>query len=175
MDRRLPNNGYYSFNVESRKEFMTYQLPILPYAGTSGHSGSETSRLRAVEADRSGVTQARQQAVLELIQHNNYHGVTWKEVADTLNLHHGSASGSLSVLHKAGRIVRLKETRDKCKIYVLDRYRNDRPAEGYGGKTQSRREIIREIEAFAGDYSHFVNGREVVIVDQLLTYLKIKK
>ena len=48
----------------------------------------------------------------------NY-GATWKELAEQLSLHHGSASGVLSVLHLTGKVERLNETRNRCKIYVL--------------------------------------------------------
>ena len=34
-----------------------------------------------------------------------------------------------------------------------------------------RAEIIREIQAFANDYHHHIEGRDVVIVDQLLDFL----
>lgn len=149
-------------------------LPELPYAGTSGHSGSETSRLRAVEADQSGTTADRQKRTLFFLERYGRQGLTWKELSTITAWHHGTASGVLSVLHKAGRIERLVERRNKCKIYVLKQYVNGRPYEKHGGKRNSRHEIIREIEAFAGDYSHFVNGREVLIVDQLLTFLKGK-
>lgn len=37
---------------------------------------------------------------------------------------------------------------------------------------QTRTQIIREIEAFAGDYHHHMDGRDVVIVDQLLDFLR---
>ena len=37
---------------------------------------------------------------------------------------------------------------------------------------QTRNQIIREIEAFAGDYHHHVDGRDVVIVEQLLDFLR---
>lgn len=36
----------------------------------------------------------------------------------------------------------------------------------------ARQEIISEIEAFAGDYHHHIDGRDVVIVEQLLDFLK---
>lgn len=35
----------------------------------------------------------------------------------------------------------------------------------------ARQEIISEIQAFAGDYHHHVEGRDVVIVEQLLAFL----
>lgn len=37
---------------------------------------------------------------------------------------------------------------------------------------QTRNQIIRGIEAFAGDYHHHVDGRDVVIVEQLLDFLR---
>lgn len=39
-------------------------------------------------------------------------------------------------------------------------------------ETQIRNNIISEIEAFAGDYHHHVDGRDVVIVEQLLEFLR---
>lgn len=37
---------------------------------------------------------------------------------------------------------------------------------------QVRNKVISEIEAFANDYHHHVDGRDVVIVDQLLDFLR---
>jgi len=42
-------------------------------------------------------------------------------------------------------------------------------------KQTERAQIIREVEAFAGDYHHHVDGRDVVIVEQLLDFLREKK
>ena len=39
-------------------------------------------------------------------------------------------------------------------------------------ETQIRNNIIGEIQAFAGDYHHHVDGRDVVIVEQLLEFLR---
>ena len=92
--------------------------PELPYNGTSGHSGSDTSRQRALSADRSGKTALRQAQALNLLSQRDMLGLTWKELSQITGLHHGTASGVLSVLHKTGRIARLKESRDGCKVYV---------------------------------------------------------
>lgn len=92
--------------------------PELPYAGTSGHSGTDTSRERALRADRSGKTALRQAQALNLLSQRELVGLTWKELSEITGLHHGTASGVLSVLHKSGRIARLKETRNGCKVYV---------------------------------------------------------
>jgi hypothetical protein len=64
-------------------------------------------------------------------------GATWKEIADELGLHHGSASGVLSVLHLTGKIERLAESRNRCKIYVLPEYVAGRKTELHRGKKSS--------------------------------------
>lgn len=115
---------------------MTIQLnqPELPYSGTSGHSGTETSKSRALSADRSGKTALRQAQALNLLASRTTVGLTWKELSEYTGLHHGTASGVLSVLHKVGRIARLKESRNGCKVYVDLRCVNDRPIETQGRK-----------------------------------------
>ena len=42
-------------------------------------------------------------------------------------------------------------------------------------KETERLQIIREIQAFAGEYHHHIDGRDVVIVEQLLDFLQSKK
>jgi hypothetical protein len=42
-------------------------------------------------------------------------------------------------------------------------------------KETERQQIIREVEAFAGEYHHHFDGRDVVIIDQLLDFLRSKK
>ena len=93
-------------------------MPELPYDQTSGYSGTDTSKARAVEADRSGKTAQRQAQAIDLLNQNYERGLTWKEFSFITGLHHGTASGVLSVLHKTGRIARLKESRNGCKVYV---------------------------------------------------------
>jgi hypothetical protein len=104
----------------------------LPYAGTSGWSGSQTSFERAIADDSSGVTNKRQREALEELMWASRIGLTWKELGMSLNLHHGQASGVLSVLHKAGEIERLKQRRNKCAIYVLPQFVHDRETEKHG-------------------------------------------
>jgi len=109
-------------------------MPELPYAGTSGFSGTDTSENRARSADADGKTALRQKQAIEFISGRGHFGSTWKELADVLRLHHGSASGVLSVLHKTGHLVRLKETRDACKVYVSPNFVANRPSEVFGRK-----------------------------------------
>ena len=108
--------------------------PELPYNGSSGHSGTDTSKERALDADRSGKTALRQAQALNLLGQRQVTGITWKEFSEITGLHHGTASGVLSVLHKAGRIARLKETRKGCKVYVDLRCINGRVIEIQGRK-----------------------------------------
>ena len=108
--------------------------PELPYAGTSGHSGTDTSRERALKSDSSGETAARQRETLNLLEGKGFDGLTWRELASLLQVHHGTASGVLSVLHKSGRVARLKQRRNGCKVYVLSSWVFGRETERQGGK-----------------------------------------
>lgn len=93
-------------------------VPLLPYNGSSGWSGSDTSEARASDDDTNGTTSERQRATLAVVRQAGQHGVTWQELAERLGLHHGKASGALSNLHKAGLITRVTETRNRCQVYV---------------------------------------------------------
>ena len=103
---------------------------VLPYAGSSGHSGTQTSKDRADRDDRDGTTSKRQKQAILLMgwAHN---GLTWKEFAEAERLHHGQASAVLSNLHKAGKIARLEEKRDRCHVYVMPEQVNGRPLSPY--------------------------------------------
>jgi hypothetical protein len=102
------------------------ELPLTPYAGTSGWSGSAASRDRAVNEDNDGTTSARQKEALWNIYASKTYGMTWKELAELTGWHHGQASGVLSVLHKEGLLERLTERRGKCSVYVGVNYANGR-------------------------------------------------
>lgn len=113
--------------------------PTLPYAGSSGYAGSETSRHRAEVADEVGMTLAVQNLVLELLYHSAYEGLTIAEIRVRIHRkHHGSLSSALSTLHKGGKIERLAQmrvggdSRFKCKIYVDPRYTDGRETEEQG-------------------------------------------
>jgi len=95
---------------------------VLPYAGSSGWSGSTTSKERADRDDRSGKTTERQTMVLRALSKVGEYGATWKELGAAFGWHHGQASGALSVLHKAGRIERLKNRRLRCEVYVMPEF-----------------------------------------------------
>lgn len=102
-----------------------------PYNGTSGWSGTETSRQRMEYEDIEGISGRRRQEVLRVLLTLGPKGITWQEAADRLGLHHGQASGALSGLHKMGYIVRLQETRRRCKVYVLPQFVGGREIERF--------------------------------------------
>lgn len=120
-------------------------LPDLPYGGTSGWSGSETSMERALGDDLDGTTTERQATALTRLAHAGPLGLTWKELADLTGWHHGQASGTLSVLHKEGRIARLTERRDRCAEYVLPAHVNGRETATHGRKRAAL--LVEQIEA----------------------------
>jgi hypothetical protein len=102
------------------------QLPLTPYAGTSGWRGSEASHDRVKEDDANGTTSLRQRISLHRVRTQGERGLTWKELGEIENWHAGQSSGSLSVLHKEGFIYRLKEKRNRCSIYVTEEFINGR-------------------------------------------------
>jgi hypothetical protein len=103
----------------------------LPYKGTEGYAGSETSEDRARRDVISGTASKRQRFILILAGRAKEKGITVAEVRDQ-TLHHGRVSGALSVLHKVGKLSRLTEVRGRCKVYVLPEFVNGRPTEPHG-------------------------------------------
>lgn len=113
-------------------KIVSADIPVLPYAGTSGWSGSESSRMRAEHRDMSGKTLTNQGFALRLLELSKEEGITWRELSDITKDHHGTTSGSLSVLHKEGKIARLKSRRGRCSIYVSLNYVNGRETSLHG-------------------------------------------
>lgn len=100
---------------------MSEQLAFVPYAGTAGWSGTATSKARTLTNLKSGKELNNQQKALHLLK-DNPSGITWKELSEHTDMHHGTASGVLSVLHKAGAILRSINIRNGCTIYYGIQY-----------------------------------------------------
>ena len=94
----------------------------VPYNGTAGWSGTDTSKDRAMINLRTGKEYNNQQKALALLKDARANGLTWKELSDHTGMHHGTASGVLSVLHQAGAILRSIRVRNGCKIYYSIEY-----------------------------------------------------
>lgn len=110
--------------------------PELPYGGdthpNSGHAGSETSQQRAIREDSQGTTANRQAITTTHLQRRGLLGTTYIELGLRYGWGHQVTSAVLSVLHKAGRVNRLTEVRNGCKVYVLPGYVNGRDTEPHG-------------------------------------------
>lgn len=116
-----------------------------PYAGTSGWSGSATSRERAETNDASGVTAYRHRRILRSLARAREHGRTVGEIGRELEVGHGAASGALTVLHKGGHITRVKERRNRQEVYVLPEYVDGREESPY--RPNPARARLAEAEA----------------------------
>jgi len=106
----------------------------LPYAGTSGWRGSDASRDRAYREDESGLTGKRQYEVLLILASLGEKGATFTELSHIGGWSTHKTASVLSVLHKAERLARLKERRNRSSVYVDLRYVNGREAVPHGGK-----------------------------------------
>lgn len=148
---------------------MSNQEPVLPYAGTSGHSGTDTSSERARLMDSSGKTSHLQRTAMLMITDSEDNGVTWKELADRLHVHHGTASGVLSVLHLAGKIERLSATRNRCKIYVSPDWVFFRPTEIPKSKQTKLKTITSSVFQLFGQevlVTNYPDGKTTIAVRQ---------
>ena len=103
---------------------MAEYVPYRPYKGTAGWSGTDTSQARAVDNVKSGREKNYQITTLSYLKLAGIQGMTWKELAEGTGWHHGTTSGVLSVLHQSGAIVRAVKTRNRCKIYVHQDYKD---------------------------------------------------
>jgi len=108
----------------------------VPYNGTAGWSGTDTSQDRALYNLRTGRELNNQQKALALLKDARLNGLTWKELSERTGMHHGTASGVLSVLHKSGAILRTTKARNGCKIYCSIEYQEAVANEVYKEKAK---------------------------------------
>lgn len=94
----------------------------LPYAGTAGFVSQPASAQRAQSEASTGEATARARAVLSVLETYTA-GLTWKELATLMNLHHGQVSGALSNLHKSGHVFMLQAQRNRCHPYCHAKHR----------------------------------------------------
>lgn len=112
-----------------------------PYAGTEGFSGTDTSRDRA--ESKAASAKRRQRQMLAYLARRGHDGATVVDVKRDAGpdaapefKHHGTASGTLSILHRTGQIARLTETRDKAHVYVLPEHIDGRGFERFIGNAE---------------------------------------
>lgn len=112
---------------------------MIPYGTTgSGHAGNATSRERQEKEDAAGLTGKRQRAVFEAVELSARYGVTALEMEQLLGVGHGQASSALSHLHRAGRIRRITERRNKQEVYVLAVHVGERKESPYNPRPERK-------------------------------------
>ena len=139
-------------------------IPVLPYAGTSGWSGSDTSRERAEREDSDGTTTERQRLVLEYVGAGEHDGATVKELRTDFGWHHGQASGALSNLHKAGYLARLTERRERCAVYVLPEFVQDRETAPHGNNKPKPDLVLATQEEVSADVPQPIESGDAALL-----------
>lgn len=141
------SNGY-TTTLLTLFETTQIPLPVLPYGGSSGWSGSETSKDRAEQMDKTGSTKSNQSKTLDLLNNAGRSGLTWHELSMLTDWHHGTASGCLSVLHKTNQVARLTIRRGRSSVYVSTHHIYDRETEQHKPNVSSRLllDILTELE-----------------------------
>lgn len=109
---------------------------------TGGHSGTDTSRERAIREAMDGTKAQREKDTIWLLGTRRGNGLTVKELRDLTGMHHGQASSVLSTLHKVGRVDRLNERRDRCLVYVLHGFAGERETQPHGRRKARDREAL---------------------------------
>ena len=125
---------------------------LLPYAGTAGFVEQPASKDRATKEARSGKAIKRAREILHTLSLNP-EGLTYQQVGDLLNLHHGQSSGALSILHQNGVVFMLRKKINRCHVYVHsnqrykyeDAERIDEPASTRSGLRRKQLEQLLEL------------------------------
>lgn len=115
----------------------------LPYGGTQGWSGTDTSQERAERDATDGTATERQRWVLGRLKLMGHTGITVAELREASGWHHGVTSSILTVLHKDQKISRLVERRGRCKVYVLPDYVDYRDESPYKPNSSHKDEVDR--------------------------------
>ena len=102
-----------------------------PNGHGSGHAGNATSRERQLAEDAKGLTEGRQKMALNAVTAAGANGLVVSELELILAVGHGQASSALSHLHRAQKVVRLRDRRNKQELYVLPDYVNGRKESPY--------------------------------------------
>ena len=110
----------------------TTDLPALPYAGTAGYSGSDTSEESARREALDGTVEDRQRVAVRMLTRALTTGLTVAEFREATGLHHGKASSTFTTLHKEAHVARLLERRGNYAVYVLPEFVNGRETAAQG-------------------------------------------
>ena len=146
----------------------------LTYAGTSGFVSQPASAQRAQREAATGEATARASAVLKALESHS-EGLTWKQLATLMNLHHGQVSGALSNLHKSGHVFMLEKQRDRCHPYCHAKWRInyasadriDEPAQTKAGKRKDGLEALLALVTIGINMGRINDSEVMKLVNQL--------
>lgn len=125
---------------------------LMPYAGTAGFVDQPASKERAKREKATGKSVLRARQILRTLSEHPA-GLTYQQVGDLLNLHHGQSSGALSILHQNGVVFMLHKKINRCHVYVHsdlrhkyeDTERIDEPASTVAGRRRKELEQLLEL------------------------------
>jgi hypothetical protein len=100
------------------------QLDFNTYNGTAGYVNRPASKDRALRQRETKVLSDQAKKVLDMLNYAGRDGMTWRELGDALDLHHGQISGLLSNMHQKAMIFSLAQIRDRCHPYIHKDYRS---------------------------------------------------
>lgn len=111
----------------------------------------------------------RLQQVLDLVREQGNYGSTWKELSDRTGLHHGKVSSALTNLHRLGWVFALKQTRNRCHIYIHADYRIMQFAEDvYDEPVRTRSSVQRAaLQAVAEAAAAYLNDPTLITLTDL--------
>jgi hypothetical protein len=99
-------------------------FPLFNWMEDDGFVNRPASKQRAKREAQDGTRSQRHKKIAKLLDWSGAEGATWKQLGETLGLHHGQISGALSNMHKNGEVFTLVEQRDRCHPYVHIKYRD---------------------------------------------------
>ena len=83
------------------------------YNGTAGYVNRPASKERALRQRENKVLSDQAIRVLDLLNYAGRDGMTWRELGDALDLHHGQISGLLSNMHQKEMLFSLVQKRER--------------------------------------------------------------
>lgn len=153
---------------------MTSEESLFAYGETAGFVNAPASRERAAREAASGIFNARASLILEVLR-KHPDGLTWKDLATMLSLHHGQVSGALSNLHRKGFVFMLHTKRERCHPYVhIDHIDRFFPLERIDEPSRTSASEKRELEQFILDELLRVPAEQIQVEDGSLRDAIIK-
>lgn len=147
---------------------------VLTYNGTTGSVNQPASQARAKREATSGEATDRAKDILRNLA-GKPSGMTWQELAQLMNLHHGQMSGALSNLHRSGQVFMLRDQRNRCHPYVHSNLRHlwreeeriDQPAQTKAGKRKNDLERLLELVTDGIRVGTIHDGAVIRLVNEL--------